>query len=392
MKRLLNILMFFLCVSGYSQIIEAEYFIDTDPGVGNGTSISMSGEVIDSDFTIPTTGLSEGIHKLYVRTLGTDGNWSLYANKVFYINPVQENTANITSAEYFVDTDPGVGNGTPLALTGESINQNYTIPTTGLSEGTHKLYIRVLNSEGNWSLYDQNLFYVNPSQVNASTIVSAEYFIGTDPGFGNGTVLSISGTEINQNLALTHSLTDGFHKMYVRVLNAEGMWSLYEKKLLHVYQNNTALITAAEYFFDIDPGFGNATSIDFGDVENLDQDFTVQVPTDLPEGDHYLYLRVLNTDGVWSLYSISETLTSLSVEDEIANQFKFYPNPVKDVLFLETNNQDIKDLKIIDTNGRVVLEKLPLNAKVDLSSLNSGTYLLYLTTLTGSISKKLIKL
>ena len=117
MKRLLNIFMFFLCVSGYSQIVEAEYFIDTDPGVGNGTSISMSGEVIDSDFAIPTTSLSEGIHKLYVRTLGIDGNWSLYANEVFYINPVQVNSANITSAEYFVDTDPGVGNGTALALT-----------------------------------------------------------------------------------------------------------------------------------------------------------------------------------------------------------------------------------------------------------------------------------
>lgn len=300
--------------------------------------------------------------------------------------------SQIVEAEYFIDTDPGVGNATSLTLTGESIDESYTIPTTGLSEGTHKLYIRVLNSDGNWSLYDQNLFYINPAQVNTSTIVAAEYFIDTDPGFGNGTALSISGTEINQDLTLIDNLSDGFHNMYIRTQNAGGMWSLYEKNLIYVYQNNIALITAAEYFFDIDPGLGNGTSIDFGDIENLDQDFAVQVPSDLPEGDHYLYLRVLNTDGVWSLYSISEMLNSLAVEDEVVNQFKCYPNPVKDMLYLETNNQDIKDFKIIDTNGRVVFEKLPKNFRIDLSILNSGTYLLHITTATRSISKKLIKL
>jgi len=104
MKRLFLIVLFlFALLDGFSQIVKAEYFIDTDPGAGNGTVLIMTGNVIDQNYSIPTTGLSVGIHKLYIRVQYTDGTWSIYDQNVFYINPDHSNSALITSAEYFFD-------------------------------------------------------------------------------------------------------------------------------------------------------------------------------------------------------------------------------------------------------------------------------------------------
>ncbi len=394
MKKLfLILLVLFVSVYGFSQITNAEYFIDIDPGFGNGTALTMSGNVIDANYSIPTAGLSDGIHKLYIRVQHTDGTWSLYDKNVFYINPSQANSALITAAEYFFDTDPGVGNGTALTMSGNVIDENYSISTAGLSDGIHKLYVRAINADGTWSLYDKNVFYINPDHSNYALITAAEYFFDTDPGVGNGTALTMTGNVIDENYSIpTTGLSDGIHKLYVRAINADGTWSFYDKNVFYINpsQVNSALITAAEYFFDIDPGIGNATSIEITDTTNFDEDLVVDVPNDLSVGDHFLYIRVLNTSDEWSLYAQSETLTTLSTQSFVLNNFRFYPNPVKDILYLDTNNQNITDFKIIDLNGRVVLNDIPVNYQIDLSHLSSGIYLFQLKTENGSVSKKFI--
>lgn len=373
-----------------AQINAAEYFFDTDPGFGNGIALSLTGESVNQDFVLPTTGLTEGVHKLHLRVKRDDGTWSIYGTKFFVISPL--NTTNMASAEYFFDSDPGFGNGIALTLSGETINQDFNVPSVGLANGVHKLYVRVVNTDGTWSLYDQNLFYVYSNESNTANISSAEYFFDTDPGLGNGTALSMSGAIVDQNFTIaTTALSDGIHKLHVRVSNDDGRWSLYDRKVLYVYQNNTALITAAEYFFDIDPGFGNATAIDLNEVENLDEDLVLEVPEDLPEGDHYVYIRVLNTAGVWSLYATSDVLPSLSISEVTTQKLRIYPNPVKDYMFIETNGDTLLDYKVIDLTGQVVLDgKLP-NGKIDLSYLSSGTYLMYFTTNLGRSSYKIIK-
>jgi hypothetical protein len=395
MKRSFLILLFlFVSIYGFSQITAAEYFIDIDPGVGNGTTLTMTGNIINENYSVPTTGLSDGVHKLYVRVQHTDGSWSLYDRNVFYINPDQSNSALITAAEYFIDTDPGVGNGTALTMSGGVIDENYNIPTTGLSDGVHKLYVRAINADGTWSLYDKNVFYVNPNNSNSALITAAEYFFDTDPGVGNGTALTMTGNIIDENYSVsTTGLSDGVHKLYVRTINANGTWSLYDKNVFYVSPNNSnsALITAAEYFIDTDPGVGNATYIEITDTSNFDEDLVVDIPNDLTDGDHFLYIRVLNTVGEWSLYAQSETLTTLSIQDFVSNNFRFYPNPVKDILYFDTNNQIITDFKVIDLNGRVVLNDIPVNYQIDISHLSSGVYLFQIKTEESSVSKKFIK-
>ena len=68
MKNIYYLLFFglFVIAQGYAQITEAEYFFDTDPGVGNGTALSVAnGNTIDESFTIPTTGSRVIVNKIF---------------------------------------------------------------------------------------------------------------------------------------------------------------------------------------------------------------------------------------------------------------------------------------------------------------------------------------
>jgi hypothetical protein len=58
----------------------------------------------------------------------------------------------ITQAEYFIDADPGAGNGFPLAITqGSSVTLADSVPVNGLSPGLHKLFVRMKRDDGVWT-------------------------------------------------------------------------------------------------------------------------------------------------------------------------------------------------------------------------------------------------
>ena len=58
---------------------KAEYFFDTDPGVGNGTVLNISSTplIIDSTFTFDVSLLTSGLHTIYIRVQDAGLHWSL---------------------------------------------------------------------------------------------------------------------------------------------------------------------------------------------------------------------------------------------------------------------------------------------------------------------------
>src|SRR5690606_1994397 len=97
----------------------------------------------------------------------------------------------------------------------------------------------------------------------------------------------------------------GTHRMFMRVKNSNDLWSLYTYKVFRVGDvpfTNDATIVAAEYFIDVDPGFGNGTAVDISG-DDIDEDIIAETTTSLAQGDHFLYIRVLNADNTWSLYA-----------------------------------------------------------------------------------------
>lgn len=305
------------------QINYAEYFFDNDPGFGNATSLSMSqADTINADYSISTSGLSAGMHMLYVRTRSNTGKWSLAAQKMVMINiPTAANLRKINQLEYFYDSDPGFGQGSSLSITaGDTINLNASLSNSSLTTGMHKLYVRAKNAQGYWSLNREQLFYLTQIQTNEQ-LIAAEYFYDNDPGIGNATSIAISsGDTINLSAIISvAALGKGLHNLYFRVKNAKGYWSMAASSLFYISENfGSNQVTAAEYFFDTDPGFGQGSSMTFssGDSVNIISQLNT---TSLSPGIHKLYIRVKNTLGKWSLadnsivYIMAGQLTSPNI-------------------------------------------------------------------------------
>lgn len=141
----------------------------------------------------------------------------------------------------------------------------------------------------------------------AQKLVSGEYFVDSDPGFGKGTLINFTPGNDLSNLAFPvdiNSLSDGFHRLYLRFRNEEKIWSFtrvkvfYKQSLSDISFNSP--IVQGEYFFNTDPGLGKGKPIAFTSGTNIsDLSFVADI-TSLAEGFHKLYVRFKDSRGAWS--------------------------------------------------------------------------------------------
>ncbi|MBP7513407.1 MAG: T9SS type A sorting domain-containing protein [Flavobacteriales bacterium] len=225
------------------QLSAAEYFIDSDPGAGQGTPFTIpSGNTTSADFSVDASALATGFHTLSVRLKDNTGVWSLAPGRLFYIYSTNGggNTpaAPIASAEYFIDTDPGVGNGTPVSVPGGNTSSSgFTVDVSALAVGFHTLSFRYKDADGRWSLAPGRLFYIYGTNGGGNTpaapIASAEYFIGADPGVGNGIPLSTGAAQDAIDITRiidASALAPGQYTLSVRLKDTQGHWGLAESR------------------------------------------------------------------------------------------------------------------------------------------------------------------
>jgi hypothetical protein len=160
------------------EIVQLEYFIDTDPGIGNGVNISItSGQAITVDFNVDLIGINDGFHVLYVRGKDSDGKWSITHSKPFYKQSLIDILPDVTEMEYYIDNDPGFGNGENIAITsGQDITVNFAADLSAIDDGFHVLYVRGKDDIGAWNITHSKPFYKDtPKHLN--DITEIEYFI-----------------------------------------------------------------------------------------------------------------------------------------------------------------------------------------------------------------------
>ena len=317
--RLLIGVLCLLSFTGQAQnITKAEYFFNTDPGFGLGTTITLPTGTTTSLSTnvngIDISSLPNGINNLFVRVKDANGNWSITNNQTF-LKLVSPTISNIVAAEYFFNTDPGFGLGTTITLpTGTTTSLSTSvngIDISSLPNGINNLFVRVKDANGNWSITNNQTFLklVSPT---ISNIVAAEYFFNTDPGFGLGTTITLpTGTttslSTNVNGIDISSLPNGINNLFVRVKDANGNWSITNNqtflKLVAPTQGN---IIAAEYFFNNDPGFGLGTKITIptGTTSSLSTLINGIDISSLPNGANNLFVRVKDANGNWSITNV----------------------------------------------------------------------------------------
>lgn len=115
-------------------------------------------------------GLSVGIHRLGVRFQDGGGDWSETFARTFRKDavPAPRPPVTIVAAEYFIDVDPGRGLGTPVAVgtAGNSVSLGIWVSPAefgALTMGTHRIAVRLLDNEGNWSETFARTFLKDPT-------------------------------------------------------------------------------------------------------------------------------------------------------------------------------------------------------------------------------------
>jgi|GEM_PF-6485643 len=141
-------------------IVTAEYFIDTDMGVGANHAIDI-GTPSDSlsldSIPIDVSGYALGYHWLYVRAKRENGAWGTTIRRRLCIYPPTHFTTSepvLSHAEYIIDAPPIPGTGTLLELPGDTlVFYNDTLLNTQLDTGLHVLHVRARDSEGKWGFF-----------------------------------------------------------------------------------------------------------------------------------------------------------------------------------------------------------------------------------------------
>lgn len=229
----------------------------------------------------------------------------------------------IIGAEYFYDTDPGFGNGTQINLTPSynitSLLQTLVLQGAALTNGIHRVFIRTVDENGQWSFSEYRQFdniAAPPYAVApgaAGQLTAMEYFIDADPGTGNATAIPVpAGTNINGQVVTADvtGLTPGVHRIFVRSRNENGVWSLthfsiFDNSYIPPYPAAPPAappVSQLEYYIDTDPGIGNATALSIPASPDVNQ-YAVDIPVaGLSMGTHTLFIR--SRQNPWSLTTI----------------------------------------------------------------------------------------
>ena len=228
--------------------------------------------------------------------------------------------ADIAGGEYFIGEDPGEGNGVAVAIsegpTSDRAVLEFDLYTSDLPVGEHHVFVRFRNSGGAWGRPQGRTFTVQFPGTDVEgdfAIFDGEYFIGEDPGEGNGVAVAISDRPTSDSAVLefdldTADLPVGAHEVFVRFRNSAGVWGRPQGRSFTVQAAGTEVeadyvIVGGEYFVDKDPGvgkgiplspedgaFGGATEVGPGSIETAA----------LSVGAHTVFVRLRDQEGVWS--------------------------------------------------------------------------------------------
>lgn len=331
-----------ILAASLSNVDLVEYFIDTDPGYGAGTSVpfAASTSVNELNFPVPVAALSVGVHRLFIRARQASGQWSEISQHLFYRQQVPALT-NITRIEYFIDTDPGFGVATNVPFTaGLSISDlTFSAPADNLDPGTHYLLVRARDANGAWSIIGYNDFTVPLPPLP----VRLQYFTGRRQ-------------EKTSKLEWATAEESGSDHFEIQRSSNAKKWTVIDT------------VNAS--------GESNA---------GINYVFTDSTP--LP-GQNFYRLRMVDRDKSFSMSGI------VLIQFETELQTVLYPNPASRQVMVSAVKEMIA-YQLLDAGGRTALFRTDLpgsgQLRIPLDKIQAGHYTLKITFRNGQAeTRKLV--
>ncbi|NHM07570.1 T9SS type A sorting domain-containing protein [Flavobacterium sp. CYK-4] len=332
------------------KIIQGEYFWDNDPGQGNGFALlAFDGnfnQALENVLANAANLPDIGNHAIGIRVKADDGIWGPVFRKTFRLaaNNNTNNSVKIVQAEYFWNTDPGAGNGTPMLAFDGNFNQaieailaaNAPFPSAGIN----LLNIRVIGDDGNWG----NVY----SKI-----------VGIDIAYNTMVLLTSPVNGANQIPLTTNLVWQG--------ITGAGSYE---------YQ----LATDASFSSLVQSGLVDGTSVATNALSS--------------QTTYYWRVRanVAGNVSLWSaVWSFTTTTSLTNPEFEIGFDASIFPNPVQRTLNVATK-LNLSRIEIIDFLGKKVNVPQTTINQFDVSRLASGVYFIRIESNQGQVfTSKFIK-
>ena len=293
-----------------------EYWLDTDPGQGQATTLPFTAGQMDFAMDFATEGLEPGFHTAGLR-VRYGAAWSqTYTHRFFIAAPAPAAT-ELTAAEYWVDTDPGQGKALPLAVAaGQSEIALDVLQIDTLPEGYHVVGIRVRYGEL-WSQTYTHRFLHTVKQVIDTHIEAVEAYwddhteqVIAIPFVQQGDSAVIESYDFD-----TKDLTYGKHYLYLYA-KANGVKSVVTR--YEICKTATPQLSFADVYYTEDEAFSlsDLATPTGGTFYINDVETTLFDPKANEPGTYHVRYVVPSTDGCTA---VAETSFILRVKgDETA--------------------------------------------------------------------------
>lgn len=267
----------------------------------------------------------------------------------------------IVAAEYFFNQDPGFGNAQAVILNspGNVVDITIAPDISALPNGFNQISVRTKDSTGVWSLTNTKYFIKKAQSLQFVT--KAEYFIDIDPGFNNAIPINIgSGIDISNVLvsASVAGLSNGIHQICIRTATTNGTWSI-TNSCYFLKLQKPVFLTDAEYYFDIDPGFGKAIPVVLNNSTNI-KNLSIPINiTQLTSGVHRLYFRSKDSfKGDWSLtnyydINVASSVQSAGIVINSLSAYRFCVGDIFKIAFHETGNYTAGNLFKVELSDSI---------------------------------------
>ena len=102
-----------------------------------------------------------------------------------------------------------------------------------------------------------------------------------------------------------------------------------------------------------------------------------------------------NAEGTGGAFSIDEVKISgstgvLSLQENTISGLKIYPNPAKNDLYITSDNNEVKDVAVVNVLGKVALNAKVTNGSINVSTLTAGVYMVKVTEAGKTATRKLV--